>query len=112
MALLLLAVACKTKQTAPSTTAGPVTDPGIVNEKLLQVAQSKYAGATLASLQSGHDLYFGTCTRCHGAKPISRFELGRWPSIIDDMARKAKISDQEKQDVLQYVVSVKLNEKQ
>lgn len=75
----------------------------------LAAAKTKYPDATSEQMQKGTAVYFGdACTRCHGAKTITRFSAEELPGIIDDMARKAKISAEEKDAVLKYVMGVRL----
>lgn len=127
IAVVAIAVACSTKKSSTTSTPAPSTPPPVatvpaapatvatnpneVSEQLLAVAKTKFENASLEQLSAGHDLYFGKCTNCHGAKKISKFPTENWPSIIDDMARKARISDTEKQAVLQYVTAVSLASK-
>ena len=121
LAILVFAFACHSKKTStvstpapPAPPAAPVSvmmDPNMVNERLLSVAKTKFENTSIEQLNAGHDLYFGTCTGCHKAKTITKFPTESWPSIVDDMARKARISDTEKQAVLQYVTAVSLASK-
>lgn len=121
LGILVFAFACHSKKTSTAATPAPtpppaapvsvMMDPNMVNERLLSVAKTKFENATIEQLNAGHDLYFGTCTNCHKAKPITRFPTENWPAIVDDMANKARISDTEKQAVLQYVTAVSLASK-
>lgn len=124
IAILVFAVACHSKKTSTATTTTPtpppapatapvmiMMDPNQVNERLLSIAKTKFENSSIEQLNAGHDLYFGTCAGCHKAKPIAKFPTENWPSIVDDMARKARISDTEKQAVLQYVTAVSLASK-
>src|SRR4051812_35493115 len=95
--LVLLACTGKKKSTASGNSV-PDAD------AQLKAAVSRYPDATAESIMRGHDLYFGTCTRCHAAKDITSESADAWPSIVDRMAKKAKITDQEKQSVLHYVM--------
>lgn len=119
LAIVVSIAACNSKKSSTAASTAPASaptavatvpaNPNDVNETLLSLAKTKFADASIEKLNTGHDLYFGTCTRCHGAKSISRFTTDRWPGIIEDMARKARINDAEKQAVLQYVTAVSLN---
>ncbi len=116
----VLVAACNSKKQSSTTTSAPASpaptakatvavSPNEVNENLLAIAKTKFADASLEKLNVGHELYFGACIRCHSATPISGISTDRWPSIIENMARKARITDVEKQAVLQYVTAVSLN---
>ncbi|MBV8255182.1 MAG: cytochrome c [Chitinophaga sp.] len=51
----------------------------------------------------GKAIYRQNCNRCHAYKwPESR-TVEKWPGIIDKMARKAKLSDDQKAAVLDFV---------
>lgn len=93
--------ACKSKKSASTTSTDPT-------EVQLVAVKAKYPDATMETLKQGHALYYGTCTKCHGAKDIASRDMERWPGIIESMAKKAGISETEKDAVLKYVTSVKL----
>lgn len=85
--------------------ADGVYKPG--NDELLAI-QFKYPGVTMDQLKQGHQLYtVGACTRCHGALNIYVHDETQWKDIIDRMAIKANISEEEKQAVHKYVLSIK-----
>ena len=123
LAFFVFAVACHSKKSSTASTptppppapAGPpatvALNPNEVNDRLLAVAKTKFENASFDQLNIGHDLYFGKCTNCHGAKNIAKFPTENWPSIVEDMAHKARITDTEKQAVLQYVTAVSLASK-
>jgi len=93
----------------PKSTSG-VYPPG--NEELLAI-QVKYKDVTLAVLQQGHTIYtVGKCINCHGAKSIYKRDETQWKDIIDDMAVKAGISDEEKDAVYKYVLAIKATQAQ
>ena len=100
-------VAChSTKSTTTSTTtasAAPSTD------DLVNAAKTKWPDITAATIMEGKDLYnTGACTGCHGPKNIDKRSVDEWPGIIDRMAKKAKISDTQKDAVLKYVLATKM----
>jgi hypothetical protein len=100
--VMALITACKSKKNAITTA------PSTPTEAQLIAAKVKYPNATMETLKQGHDLYYGTCTRCHGAKDIATRSEENWPGIIDRMSKKAGITDTEKEAVLNYVMGVKL----
>jgi hypothetical protein len=51
----------------------------------------------------GMGIYNAKCGRCHGLKVVSDYTSDRWVSIMQVMARKANLSDTEKEQVLAYV---------
>src|SRR2546423_648749 len=86
-------VACKPKAVATKSPAAPSTEP---TEVQLAAAKEKFPDATMEVLKKGHSIYYGACTRCHGAKSIDKRGEAEWVSILDDMAPKAKLTDVEK----------------
>lgn len=85
----------------------PAEVAGVPGDKQLESIREKYAGITLETLRLGHALFNGACTDCHAPKSIYARSEERWHLIIDEMAPLAKLSQPEKDAVLQYVVSVK-----
>ncbi|HXD92574.1 MAG TPA: cytochrome c [Bacteroidia bacterium] len=97
---------CSPKATT-STAVNPASSTDVTSAQV-DAAKIKFPDATMETLKQGHDLYYGTCTNCHGAKKINNFSEEELPGIIDHMAKKAKISAEEKDAVLKYVMGVKL----
>lgn len=115
VAAMLVAACSTSKKTATTTAPSPAASvvkkarngvyvPG--NEELTAF-QAKHPEATLASLNEGYSIYVGVCTNCHKPKAIYSRSEASWPGIIDDMAIKAKISDAQKEAVLNYVLAIK-----
>ena len=102
---IISACSPKTTTAAATTPTTPSTD---VSNAQVEAAKIKFPDATIETLRKGCDLYYGTCTNCHGAKKITNFSEEELPGIIDHMAKKAKISAEEKDAVLKYVMGVKL----
>ncbi|HXB40009.1 MAG TPA: hypothetical protein VNZ49_05660 [Bacteroidia bacterium] len=97
--------ATTTTGSAPTVTAKPTTEPGDAH---VTAARVKFPDVTLDVLKQGHGIYYGACTRCHGAKDIVRRDEKEWVGIMDDMAPKAKLTAEEKDAVWKYVMAVKL----
>ena len=94
--------------TTPAVTSKPANGlfaPG--NDELVAI-QTQYKDVTLDKLKEGHAIYTqGACINCHGAKNIYKRPEAEWKGIIDDMAHKAKISDEQKDAVYKYVLAIK-----
>lgn len=85
--------------------ANGVYAPG--NEELTAI-QTQYKETTLEQLQEGHQLYTnGACVNCHGAKGIYQYDELAWKGIINDMAKKARITLEQKDAVYKYVLAIK-----
>jgi hypothetical protein len=77
------------------------------NEELIAI-QVQYKDVTLEKLKQGHAIYTaGACIKCHEAMSIYHFGETRWKDIIDDMAQKALIGDEQKDAVYKYVLAIK-----
>lgn len=93
--------------TSPVSTkpADGIYPPGI--DELIAI-QVKYKEVTLEKLQKGHKLYTeGACINCHAAANIYMYGEYEWIGIMDNMARKARITDEEKDAVYKYVLAIK-----
>ena len=100
--------ACTPKASKSTTASTPATISTEPTETSLSVAKTKYPDVTLDVLKKGHTLYYGACTRCHGAKNINKIDEKEWVGILDEMAPKARLLPEEKDAVWKYIMSVKL----
>lgn len=82
-----------------------IYEPGIEELKAIQL---QYKETTLQQLKYGHAIYTeGACIKCHDALNIYVFDEIKWKDIVDNMAVKAMISDEQKDAVYKYVLSIK-----
>jgi hypothetical protein len=130
LAIILISIACKSKKNSASTanatpastatSAAPTSTNSVMfparlpegvyvpGNNELAAMQSVYGDVTLEKLKEGYALYTGSeCMACHKPKSIYKREEARWKGIIDDMAKKAKISDTQKDAVYKYVLAIK-----
>jgi hypothetical protein len=56
-------------------------------------------------LVNGRKLYVAHCGNCHNLYLPKTYSAVNWKKNLDEMAVKAKITDQQKQLILQYLVS-------
>lgn len=116
---VLLACSPKTNKatastTPPAETPAPAPAPGPANaanaptDAQLTAVKTKFPAATMDELKKGHIIYYGACTNCHGAKPISRWTEQEWVPILDNMAAKANLSAAEKDATWKYITGVLL----
>lgn len=90
---------------SPKKSETGIYSPG--NEELTAI-QMQYKEVTIDKLKEGYSLYAeGACTKCHGPKNIYKRDVAEWKSIVDRMAQKAKITDEQKDAVYKYVLSIK-----
>lgn len=109
VAAVLIIAGCHSKKKAASSGTPSKSTTGIFapGEEELTAIKTKFPEATLPVLTEGHSIYTGVCTNCHNAKSIYRISEDKWPSIIDEMASKAKITDSQKDALTKYVFSIK-----
>lgn len=82
-----------------------IYEPGIEELKAIQL---QYKESTLQQLKYGHAIYTeGACVKCHDAFNIYEYSEPKWKIIVDDMAIKAKISNEQKDAVYKYVMAIK-----
>lgn len=63
------------------------------------------AGVPLDQLTSGRELYVSKCSSCHSLYNPARFNEAEWDKNLAKMQPKAKISDQQKKLIREYLVS-------
>ena len=55
--------------------------------------------------QMGSSIYSAKCTKCHAAKTVSNYTMRQWDSILKNMVPKAKLSNEEEEQVTAYIRS-------
>lgn len=73
--------------------------------KLMEIANGRWAGTSLEELGEGKNIYTGKCTKCHSNYPIEEFSEKKWLHEIDDMSPKAKLTSEEKLKLTKYILS-------
>jgi hypothetical protein len=56
-------------------------------------------------LAEGKSLYENNCAQCHKLFPVTKHTKEEWVPVLDRMAKKAKITDQQKTLVYNYIVA-------
>ncbi|HVA98852.1 MAG TPA: hypothetical protein VNG53_08155 [Bacteroidia bacterium] len=72
----------------------------------LQRGKQQYSDLTSDALQQGYDTFTTKCGKCHRLKVPKNFTVDKWNTIFPKMAVKAKLSDQEKQNTLRYIMTM------
>ncbi len=67
------------------------------NTEKVNAAFAKYEDS------DGKAIFREKCAKCHGYKLPETKTAEKWPGIIDRMAKKAKLTDDQKSDVLAFV---------
>ena len=86
LAVLAIAYGCSTANKLPST------------EVITNTAQT-------IDLAQGKILYEGKCGRCHSLYEPSKFSDAEWKPIVERMAPKAKLTDEQKGLVYAYLTT-------
>jgi cytochrome c5 len=107
----LILIACSRK-TVPAKETGATsatkktenTEPGKVATPLPVVADIQPATPNDLSLaENGKIVYNAKCGRCHDLKNAADYTAERWEKILEQMAPKAKLTDDEKKQVAAFV---------
>lgn len=78
----------------------------ITHEKILVEAQKTASSLTLANITNGADIYDTKCMKCHGTKGgIKNYSKTEWVTIINSMAKKARLTQDEKSNLSYYILS-------
>lgn len=83
--------------------SGPT--PGPVSPEEVKAAAVKWPGVTEPQLAEGRQLFIERCNSCHGYPDVNAKEEGEWPSIMDRMAKKAKLDAGQKTRVLHFILA-------
>lgn len=63
--------------------------------------------STAEQMAQGKTIFENSCKRCHGLPDPTAYTSVQWVGIMNSMAPKAKLTDEQHQWVYDYVVSVK-----
>lgn len=89
----LLMTACSKKTVPVSSTPQPTE-----NKTTVQAAP-----AFKADPEEGMKVYQSSCGRCHDLKNTAEYTSEEWRPIMNSMAKKARLTDSQKAQVLAYV---------
>lgn len=67
---------------------------------------ARWPGTTVEDLERGRGLYVRRCSGCHNLILPRTFRPERWPSLVDEMAQKARLGPAERDDVVRFLVAV------
>jgi len=71
--------------------------------KIAEIASVKDFDAAVVA--KGKVIYTTNCAKCHKLYDAKDFKLADWKPILDDMAHKAKLTDEQKGQVWEYLSS-------
>ncbi len=96
-AMIVLA-ACTKKATPASSTSSTTTTDAVKTE-----TEIKQPAADLAV--QGKGIYDTKCQRCHQGKQAANYTSVQWESILEKMAPRAKLTEEETKQVHAYVMA-------
>ena len=86
--------------------AAPV--PGPITAADVDRGRYRWADVDRGALVEGRDLFAAHCNACHDYPALTSIPEGDWPSIVEKMARKAKLSREQGQRVLRFVLVARI----
>lgn len=79
----------------------------IPGEAELKAIQTRYADVTMQTLNDGYAVFSGPCTKCHRLKKVSKRTEEEWQKSVNLMAKKAKISEIQKDALWKYILAIR-----
>ena len=73
----------------------------------IMVATAAGKETTVSALESGRRILSTRCIACHGLEPIQKFSPEQWHSIVAQMAERAKLSPEEREQVTSYLIAAR-----
>ena len=87
---------------------GCITAIPIITENQYKIISNRWPGTTIQELHTGRQLYIDRCAGCHSLHEPSALTDEEWRKALDKMQLKANLTIAEKELVLKYLLSVKL----
>lgn len=101
LASALLLIQCKTSKSTVAVAEAAYAP----SEKEINLAQKNWPNTTAEELKEGNSIYKNQCTQCHKNFTITNFSEKKWKHEIDDMAPKAKLTDEQKLKLTKFILS-------
>jgi hypothetical protein len=61
--------------------------------------------ATIAYSSKGEELYYNKCGGCHRLHSKTEFTDEKWKSEVEEMSKKAKLNEDEKRMLIEYLTN-------
>lgn len=71
----------------------------------LYVPMQEVNSISVENLKKGRDLYVNNCSSCHQLYLPNKYDAVSWQHNLDEMQAKAKITDEQKKQIYDYLVS-------
>lgn len=69
-------------------------------------SSSNNSSVGTTKFSEGKELYTAKCTACHKAYEPELYTKDEWQKILDEMGSKAKLTDRQKQLILDYLTEL------
>lgn len=79
-----------------------------VNPAMSAYAAHTWPGTTTAYLESGRSLLRERCIDCHHRPGPEMALAAQWPEVLRVMSQRAKLSSDERERILRYVLAAKM----
>lgn len=94
----------KTETPAPAATPAPeIPAPVPAPTPVAAPANTENAKLNMALINAGQKVFESSCNRCHPLPAPDKYDSQRWVKLVDWMAPKAVLSDEQKTQCLAYV---------
>lgn len=100
---LCIGVAAMAALTFSSGCAGRLPDP---SPDQVRFAADRWPGTTEENLARGRRLYVARCGGCHNLYLPGSVAAPRWPDVMNEMAPLSKLSPDEQEEILRYLMAV------
>ena len=77
--------------------------PAFIYSLLFISCSSNATNNQLTKFPEGRELYLSKCTSCHRAYEREKFTAEKWKAVLNEMTVKAKLNDDEKTLILNYL---------
>ena len=101
--LLFVVVACGYPKAGPP--------PGRLALTAVEAARVRFPAVTAESLEAGRQTFVHRCNGCHKHPALGAYSDPEWQAIVPRMGGKAKLSSVESEQVLQFVLAARIDQR-
>jgi hypothetical protein len=65
------------------------------------------SGDSFEKLVAGRRLLATRCTTCHALEPVSKYTVQEWGGIVEDMADRSGLKNEEQQEIQAYLAAAR-----
>ena len=73
----------------------------------MTAAMPKKKRVSMQTLQDGRNLFARRCIECHTAPNLAYYSSSEWPRIIDSMAHRSNLSEEQRQAIVAYILAAR-----